>query len=138
MSILNTVANLLPETSRTMVVRVVEFVCGQPVPDDAAPLSRRVKDMTGSKRDSGEADPLNLAAAGRASQPEGSGEPHQFARPDTYDENVALWQRFEEELQRPKRSLDVYEYGAMMAATELRQRGRTAITLSDAELFGRD
>jgi hypothetical protein len=117
------VASLLPARLNQLVVRVVEFACGQPVPDDAAPPSRRVKDMTG-QREPGEADPLNLAAAGRAAQPEGHAAPHQPGRPDTYEENVALWQRHEEEQQRPKRSLDCYEYGARMAAAELRQRGR--------------
>src|SRR5437879_5032377 len=85
------IAAMLADSS-AKIVRVVEFVCGQPVPDDAAPVGRRLKDMTGSKREPGEADPLNLAATGRAAAP------HQLARPDTYDECVALWQRREEEL----------------------------------------
>jgi hypothetical protein len=136
MNIIGTVADLLPEATRPLILRVVEFVCGQPVPDDAAPIGRRVKDMTGSKHEPGEADPLNLAAAGRAAHSEGSSAPHQPGRPDTYDENVALWQRHEEELQRPKRSLNPVAYGAKMAELEAKERRRTAITLSDAELFG--
>jgi hypothetical protein len=133
MNIIGTVADLLPEATRPLVLRVVEFVCGQPVPDDSAPPSRRVKDMTGSKREPGEADPLNLAAeAHRAAQSEGTD-----SQPDdVYAQTLRLNEAHERHMNEGRnRSLDCYEYGARMAAAELRQRGRFGVTLSDAELF---
>jgi hypothetical protein len=127
MSILNTVANLLPEVARPLVLRVREFVCGQPVPDDAAP-GTRVRDMTSTRRDAGEADPQNLAATGRAAT---QGELHQLARPDTYAETLALNERFEEQQQRTKPSANAYDYARSMAERERRERGRFAITDDD-------
>jgi hypothetical protein len=129
------IANLM-ETTTALVVRVVELARDATVSSEPAPVGRRIKDLTGTRRDFDEAEPQ--AAAGRAAQPDGSGEPHQLARPDTYDADVALNERLAafDEQQRSKPSLNPVAYGAKMAELEAKQRRRTAIV--DEDYFGRE
>jgi hypothetical protein len=130
------IAELLPAQPNLPVVRVSEFACGQPIPADAMPVGRRVKDMTGRRRvDVGVGDSLDpVAVAQDATQ----GAPHQPGRPDIYDESLALNERLEafDEQRRNAPSLNPVAYGAKMAELEAKQRRRVALT--DYDYFGRE